>query len=59
MVTVPLVPGPEQEAVAKLLPFAGAMAQRDGRATAYVCRNFTCKEPVTTPDALSRQLEGE
>ena len=59
MVTVPLVPGPPQEAVARLLPFASAMAQRDGRATAYVCRNFTCKEPVTTPDALSRQLEGE
>ena len=58
MVTVPLVPGPGQQAVAKLLPFAGAMAQRDGRATAYVCRNFSCKEPVTTPDALSHQLEG-
>jgi uncharacterized protein YyaL (SSP411 family) len=59
MVTVPLVPGQAQEGIARLLPFAGAMAQRDGRATAYVCRNFTCREPVVSPDALARQLRGD
>ena len=59
MVTVPLVPGQAQERIARLLPFARAMAQRDGRATAYVCRNFTCREPVVSPDALARQLQGD
>lgn len=29
---------------------------RDGLATAYLCRDFACREPVTSPDALQRQL---
>jgi uncharacterized protein YyaL (SSP411 family) len=30
---------------------------RDGRATAYVCRQFTCDAPVTDAAALGEQLE--
>jgi uncharacterized protein YyaL (SSP411 family) len=31
---------------------------RDGTlATAYVCRNYACEEPATTPDHLAAQLE--
>ena len=30
---------------------------RDGAPTAYVCRNYTCDEPVTDPAALGLQLE--
>jgi len=55
-VVVPLAPGSRQRAVAALIPFVGAMTARDGRATAYVCRNFTCREPVTTPEALASSL---
>lgn len=55
-VVVPLAPGSQQKAVASHIPFVGAMTPRDGRATAYVCRNFTCREPVTTPEALASAL---
>jgi uncharacterized protein YyaL (SSP411 family) len=29
----------------------------DGKATAYVCRSYSCDKPVTAADALSEQLE--
>ena len=53
---VPVRPGPTQEALSTLMPFVGPMQMRDGRATAYVCRAFTCREPVTDPSALASQL---
>src|SRR5919197_1484158 len=40
----PLAPARERPAV-------------DGRATAYVCRNFTCSAPVTRADELARLLQ--
>jgi uncharacterized protein YyaL (SSP411 family) len=52
---VPVLPGERQRAIATLLPFVQSM-QAAGAATAYVCRDFTCREPVTTPDALAAQL---
>ncbi|MEV7965373.1 thioredoxin domain-containing protein [Sphaerisporangium sp. NPDC088356] len=30
----------------------------DGHPAAYVCRHFTCQAPVTTPAALTRELQG-
>jgi hypothetical protein len=33
-----------------------AMLQIDGKSTAYVCENFTCKAPVTDPKSLSDLL---
>jgi len=29
----------------------------DGKATAYVCRNYTCLAPVTEPSELATQLK--
>jgi uncharacterized protein YyaL (SSP411 family) len=52
---VPVTPR-HQEAIARLLPWVGAMERRDGRATAYVCRNFTCQAPTTSPIELTAQL---
>jgi uncharacterized protein YyaL (SSP411 family) len=30
----------------------------EGRATAYLCENFSCRLPITDPDDLRRQLDG-
>jgi uncharacterized protein YyaL (SSP411 family) len=38
-------------------PFLRGMKQINGRATAYVCRDFTCRQPVNEPDALRAELQ--
>jgi uncharacterized protein YyaL (SSP411 family) len=44
-------------ALAASLPFIAAMQPVDGASAAYVCRNFTCRQPVTTADALRDELK--
>jgi uncharacterized protein len=39
-----------------IVPLLRDRPRRDGRATAYVCRAFTCEQPVVEPDALREQL---
>jgi uncharacterized protein YyaL (SSP411 family) len=55
-VIVGVRPGSDQTRLARLLPWVTSLTMRDGKATAYVCREFVCKEPVTSPDALIGQL---
>jgi uncharacterized protein YyaL (SSP411 family) len=43
--------------VGDLLPFVVAMTAVDGKATAYVCRDFRCEQPVTDPGRLAAMLE--
>ncbi len=43
---------------AATLPLLANRPQLDGRATAYVCRRFVCRQPVAEPAALAEQLEG-
>jgi uncharacterized protein YyaL (SSP411 family) len=45
-----------QGELARVLSWIGPMSMRDGRATAYVCRDFACQAPVTSPDAFLEQL---
>ncbi len=40
------------------IPLLTNREQRDGRATAYVCRRFVCQQPVNTAEALAAQLSG-
>ncbi|HEV8394762.1 MAG TPA: thioredoxin domain-containing protein [Vicinamibacterales bacterium] len=45
-----------RSALERVLPWMQPMTPRDGRATAYVCRDFTCQAPVHTAEALVAQL---
>jgi uncharacterized protein YyaL (SSP411 family) len=47
---------PQQAALAPMLPLVGGMTPIDGAATAYVCRHFACQAPITSADALGREL---
>ena len=54
--------GREQEgtdtlAAAEGIPLLEGRGKLDGKATAYVCENYTCQLPVTDPAALAAQLE--
>ena len=54
---LPLAPGsPATSGLVAALPWLAPLTMRDGTATAYVCRQFTCEAPVTTPDALAAVL---
>jgi uncharacterized protein YyaL (SSP411 family) len=44
--------------VSVLLPWISSMKAQNGRATAYVCRNFACEAPMTDAGALGRLLDG-
>jgi len=45
-------------ASAQLTPLLANRPLVNGLATAYVCVNFTCKQPVTEASALAEQLTG-
>jgi uncharacterized protein YyaL (SSP411 family) len=55
-IVVPIQPGDRQRDLAALVPFVAAMRTAGGAATAFVCRDFACREPVTTAAALASQL---
>jgi hypothetical protein len=40
------------------IPLLEGRRALEGRATAYVCRNYACELPVTEAEALGRQLDG-
>jgi uncharacterized protein YyaL (SSP411 family) len=46
----------QQQALAARMPFVAAMQPVGGAPAAYVCRQFTCRPPVTTAEALAAEL---
>jgi uncharacterized protein YyaL (SSP411 family) len=50
---------PGDDAVPYLVPLLVGREQIDGRATAYVCRHYACRLPVTAPPALAAQLASD
>lgn len=49
--------GAEGERLRALVPAVGDKRPLDGKATAYVCENFSCRAPVTDVDELARLLQ--
>jgi uncharacterized protein len=45
------------ERAAELIPLLRDRQAVGGRATAYVCENYTCRQPVNTPGELAAQLD--
>ena len=55
-IVIPLATSSRGDA-SKLLPFTASMTARaGGGAAAYVCRDFTCRQPVGTPAELDAEL---
>jgi uncharacterized protein YyaL (SSP411 family) len=56
-VTIALDPASDLSKWSALAPWLASMQPRAGKATAYVCFDFTCREPVNDAAALDRLLE--
>jgi uncharacterized protein YyaL (SSP411 family) len=50
-------PGEDGSTIRRLAPFAESYEPVDGKAAAYVCRDFTCQLPTTDPAKLKELLE--
>jgi uncharacterized protein YyaL (SSP411 family) len=48
--------GEAGETVEKVVPFLKGQVAIDGKATAYVCENYVCNQPVTTIEELGKML---
>jgi len=46
-----------RDALARLVAFGAKMPMKDGRATAYVCRDYACRLPVHEPAEMAALLE--
>jgi uncharacterized protein YyaL (SSP411 family) len=45
-------PAGKTEELARLAPFVKHQTSLDGKATAYVCRNYACRAPTTDPAVM-------
>jgi hypothetical protein len=54
--TAGLVIAAAQDGQASAIPLLADRHTSQGRATAYLCEHFTCRLPVSTPEALRSQL---
>ena len=55
---VVLAASPDDPLPSSVVPLLRDRPLVEGRATAYVCRGFTCQAPTTSPDGLAGQLGG-
>jgi len=49
--------GSEQQELAHWLPFIADAHRIEGKATIYICENYTCKLPTADPSVAARLLD--
>ena len=47
----------EEPDIVKIAPFTKNQTSTEGKATAYVCRNYSCKEPTTDKNSMLELLK--
>jgi len=50
------VGGPAQQQLSRTLPLVATLRQKNGEATAYICKNYTCNAPTTDPAMMQSLL---
>lgn len=55
--TVTMLRSNETKDIEKLAPFVAGYSAIDGKATAYICTNYSCKAPITDIDVFKNELE--
>jgi len=55
--SVVLVNDPEDEKIRELAPFLADFGMKDGKATAYVCQNYSCELPTTDPEQMMELIQ--
>jgi uncharacterized protein YyaL (SSP411 family) len=48
--------GEKKPPIAQIAPFTASHTSTDGKATAYVCENYTCRLPTTDVGKMMRML---
>lgn len=56
--SVILVKDPDDKKITDLAPFLSDFGMKDGKATAYVCQNYSCELPTTDPGEMLELIEG-
>ena len=51
--------GDGQAEIVRLAPFIKSQTSLNGKATAYVCRNYTCQAPTTDVEVMLAALDGK
>lgn len=54
--TVTLRPAKETDSIFRLAPYLKEMNPVNGKTAVYICSNYTCEAPETTPGALKKAL---
>ena len=55
--TLVISPEADGDVIRKLAPFTKGHVPVDGKAAAYVCRDFACQMPTTDPKKLAELLD--